>query len=271
MKQLVRKNSYNEIMKKVFIFFFLLFFLLKTDFIYAQNPDPSISPTPEPGSLGGRCGMENININQINVPRITVDLGNPYKWGCISLPIIGDLFCFSDILESARNTVADMLDFRTLQEQFRDLNICDAGLEPDDVTSPNCTCIDPNTRDLTRLSDLLCARHLRNNTDRERLSCSSCFLNGGYYSALGCIYFSNWQTFFERNVFGLSVSLAGLVALLCIIYAAIQMQLSQGNAEKIKKAQELLTSCIMGLMLILFSVFILRVIGVDILRIPGFR
>ena len=40
--------------------------------------------------------------------------------------------------------------------------------------------------------------------------------------------------------------------------------------EKIKKAQDLLTSCIMGLMLIIFAVFILRLVGVNILRIPGF-
>ena len=39
----------------------------------------------------------------------------------------------------------------------------------------------------------------------------------------------------------------------------------------LKKAQELITSCIMGLMLIIFSIFILRLIGVDILKIPGFE
>ena len=49
------------------------------------------------------------------------------------------------------------------------------------------------------------------------------------------------------------------------------MQTSQGNPEKLKKAQEMLTSCIMGLMLIIFSVLILRLIGVDILKIPGFN
>lgn len=257
-------------MKKVFIFFFLLFFLLKADFIYAQTPVLSISPTPEPGSLGGRCRMENIDINQIDIPKITTsNTDTSDKWGCHKLVIAE--FCLSDILSSAKKNVTNIIDFEALQQEFRDLNICDAGLEPDDVTRPDCTCIDPNTRGLTKLSDLLCTRYLKNSTNKEQASCMYCFLNGGYYSALGCIYFGDWKVFFERNVFGLLVSLAGLVALLCIVYAAIQMQLSQGSAEKIKKAQELLTSCIMGLMLILFSVFILKVIGVDILRIPGFR
>jgi hypothetical protein len=257
-------------MKKVLVIFFFLLILIKANFIYAQTPVSSVDSTPEPGSLGGRCRMENIDINQIDIPKITIsDTDTSDKWGCLKL-VIAEL-CLSDILSSAKNSVSNIIDFEALQQEFRDLNICDAGLEPDDITDSNCTCIDPNTRELTKLSDLLCMRYLKNSTDKEQLSCSSCFSNGGYYSALGCIYFGDWKVFFERNVFGLLVSLAGLVALLCIVYAAIQMQLSQGSAEKIKKAQELLTSCIMGLMLILFSVFILKVIGVDILRIPGFR
>jgi len=48
------------------------------------------------------------------------------------------------------------------------------------------------------------------------------------------------------------------------------MQSSQGNPEKLKKSQDMITSCIMGLMLIIFSIFILKLIGVDILKIPGF-
>jgi hypothetical protein len=66
------------------------------------------------------------------------------------------------------------------------------------------------------------------------------------------------------------LSIAAFIAIGCIIYAAVQIQLSQGDAEKLKKARETLTSCILGFMLIIFSVFILRVIGVDILQIPGF-
>jgi len=86
---------------------------------------------------------------------------------------------------------------------------------------------------------------------------------------MGCVY-TDTKDFIEKTVFGLGIGLAGGFALLCIIYAAFMMQSSQGNPEKLKKAQELITSCIMGLMLIIFSVFILRLIGVSILKIPGF-
>jgi hypothetical protein len=58
--------------------------------------------------------------------------------------------------------------------------------------------------------------------------------------------------------------------MLGIIFSAFQIQISQGNPEKIKKAREMLTSFVIGLLVIIFSVFILRLIGVDLLRIPGF-
>lgn len=95
-------------------------------------------------------------------------------------------------------------------------------------------------------------------------------LEGGVWTAIGCIKTSASQ-FITETVMGLGISLAGVIAFLCIIYSAFMLQTSGGNPERIKKAQEMLTSCIMGLILIIFSVFILRMIGVDILKIPGFN
>ena len=104
----------------------------------------------------------------------------------------------------------------------------------------------------------------------ERSECRDCINNkNGVWTAIGCIS-GDLSTVIKEKIFGLGVGFGGIVALLCIIYAAFQIQTSQGNPEKIKKGQELLTSCIMGLTLIIFSVFILKLIGVDILRIPGF-
>ncbi len=88
------------------------------------------------------------------------------------------------------------------------------------------------------------------------------------YTALGCI-----DTSFDGfigNVFNIGIGIAGLTALFCIIYASFILQTSQGNPERIQQAQENLTSCITGLILVIFSVLILRVIGGDILRIPQF-
>lgn len=44
---------------------------------------------------------------------------------------------------------------------------------------------------------------------------------------------------------------------------------SGGNTEKTKAGKELLTAAITGLMILIFSVFILDFFGLRILRIPG--
>jgi hypothetical protein len=136
---------------------------------------------------------------------------------------------------------------------------------PDALTS--CTCVSENAQDI-------CGYYHKKDTEDFK-ACSACMrLNdvdtkGKYiYTAIGCV--NATAEGIVSKLFGFGIGLAGGVALLCIIYASFQMQLSRGNPEKIKKAQELLTSCITGLIIIIFSVFILRVIGVDLLKIPGF-
>ena len=45
---------------------------------------------------------------------------------------------------------------------------------------------------------------------------------------------------------------------------------SQGVPDRLKAGQELLTSAISGLIMLIFSVFILKFIGVDILGLGSF-
>ena len=269
---------------KNFFNFFLIILILLSIFsfnVFSQQP----TPTSEEGTLGGKCKSANIDVSQINIPKISGPEDSSDKWGCINL-IFVKLFCVSDIFSSAQKSAVDFLDRGGILSQLSALGVCEPGLEPStlDIKDPNCICIDPNTKGLARLSDILCKKYIyvdeekikegkisKESILREFGQCSDCFANGGYWSGMGCIYFSNWQTFFEKNVFGLLIGLAGIISLFCIIYAAFQIQTSSGNAEKVKKAQELLTSCIMGLMLIIFSVFILKLIGIDILKIPGFK
>jgi hypothetical protein len=103
---------------------------------------------------------------------------------------------------------------------------------------------------------------------KKCLECSD--NNGGLYTGLGCIP-TTFSNFISNFLLGFGISLGGGISLMCIIYSAFMIQTSRGNADKIQHAQEQLTACITGLMLIIFSIFILRVIGVDILRIPGFQ
>ena len=87
------------------------------------------------------------------------------------------------------------------------------------------------------------------------------------YTAIGCIpiNYTDMINFFLR--WGLGI--AGGIAFLFIVYSGFMIITSSGNPDRLKAGQELLTSAIMGLMLIIFSVFILRTVGVDVLNLPG--
>jgi hypothetical protein len=75
---------------------------------------------------------------------------------------------------------------------------------------------------------------------------------------------------FVKNIFTIVLGLAGGIALLMIIIAGYKFMTSAGNPEALKGATEQLTSAIVGLLFIILSFVILQIIGVDILRIPGF-
>ena len=126
----------------------------------------------------------------------------------------------------------------------------------------SCVCVKEETLGLANLCSNL--------RSAEKSECLNCVNNeDGVWTGIGCLT-TDFSAFIKDKVFGIGLGLAGAVSLLCIIYSAFMLQTSQGSPEKIKKAQELLTNCIIGLILIIFSVFILRLIGVTILKIPGF-
>ncbi len=104
---------------------------------------------------------------------------------------------------------------------------------------------------------------------RQYIGCLSCALYGGYPSALGCMPMDKVERFLAEGVLGWGITFAGAFSILCIIYGAIQFQLSAGESAKVQKAQKLITQCVVGLLIILFSIFLLRFVGVNLLRIYG--
>lgn len=52
-------------------------------------------------------------------------------------------------------------------------------------------------------------------------------------------------------------------------YAGFLLMSSSGDPKKTQAGKELLTAAIAGLVFLLFSIFILRVVGIEILQIPG--
>lgn len=88
-------------------------------------------------------------------------------------------------------------------------------------------------------------------------------------SALGAI--STDPQGFILWLFRILLSISGGIALLAIIAAGYRYMTSQGNAEAVKAAQEQITSAIVGLLFLVFSMVMLQVIGVDIIQLPGLK
>ena len=88
-------------------------------------------------------------------------------------------------------------------------------------------------------------------------------------TAIGCIPFGDTNAF-VGFILRWAIGVGGGIAFLLILMATFQIMSSSGDPERLKGGQELLTSAIAGLIMLIFSVFILKVIGVDILKLPGF-
>lgn len=248
------------------------------------TPTPAvIPPTPTPVVPVGaadagevlNCGFSNADFEgkqkccATNISSIEFSIPNDFNdcsWYDASCQISQRLQSY--ITDKAR---ADMDESRTKYNQILSSN---GGILPECFVG---TC---ETRGGVRKcwpekASAICERYIKDDDYDSYSKCDTCMNQNlafgkanKYYSAIGCI-----DTSFEgivAQVFTLGIGAAGMVALGCIIYSAFIMQTSMGNPEQLQKAQENITSCITGLILIILSIFILRILGVDILRIPGF-
>lgn len=247
-------------MRKFFVVFFLIFNIFLIRFylypINAQTIEESLerlNQIPQKCEIGDKCCNAAGLYLHIPSPNIPFPFDKVAELGAGAVNFI---------LDNTFNKASGLLEkFLLSIFGIRQKTFCQVG-SPSSDNPDNCYCQGEN-----RVLNNLCV-NIAN--EKERSECLRCVGNNiGVWTAIGCVY-SDLDKFITEKVFGWGIGLAGIIALLCIIYSAFTLQTSGGNPEKIKKAQELLTSCIMGLMLIIFSVFILRLIGVDILKIPGF-
>jgi len=260
-------------MKKIFLVLFILissFLFFSITAVGAQTPTPANQSFQMPGLTCGDAESKDANIQKCCLS------------GNLSLKdkiVVPEVFCVSDLFSSPvkagcpGNMINGIVGYffsawpiKNIEEYYtgiaQKVNPCITGNPSTlDYSNPSCVCkIAPAT------TKVLCDKYLANSKDYR--SCVTC-ADKGVWTSIGCVK-NDLNSFIGETVFGTGIGLAGGLSLLCIIYAAFMMQSSEGNPEKLKKAQEMITSCIMGLMLIIFSVFILRLIGVSILKIPGF-
>lgn len=88
----------------------------------------------------------------------------------------------------------------------------------------------------------------------------------GIVTALGCIPVGSTQDFVAWFLEWI-IGIAGGIGFLFIIFASFQIMTAQGDPQKLNGGRELLTAAVSGLILVVFSVFILKVIGVDVLHL----
>ncbi|MFZ3301489.1 MAG: hypothetical protein WA152_02100 [Microgenomates group bacterium] len=92
----------------------------------------------------------------------------------------------------------------------------------------------------------------------------TCNGGNGINTAIGCIPIGDTNSFVSW-ILGWSIGVGGGIAFLLIIYASFMIMTSQGDPPRLKAGQEVLTSAISGIIMLIFSVFILNFIGFDIL------
>ncbi len=246
-----------------FLLFFSSFFLVKN--IHAQlDSSEGIQQLKDttgdiPGMTCGDATNEQINkccnTGDVNT---NINIQDPRIW---CLPFGGPCASSlpSDMFNAFIKTSSFPKQIEKLSKLAKNSGGCVVG-EPDNPNSQSCTC------KATALSTLCTTYFATNQTEMSQcLKCTAS--NRAVWTGLGCIKVS--ASGFVSTIMTIGVGLAGVVALLCIIYAAFLMQTSAGNPERLKKAREYLTNCIIGLLIILFSIFILRLVGVNILQIPG--
>lgn len=100
-------------------------------------------------------------------------------------------------------------------------------------------------------------------------TCKKCFTDGKSWTAIGCI--ETTPQGFITQFLTFAIGIAGGIAFLLILFGGFQMMTSAGNPERLTAGKELVGAAISGLLLIIFSLFLLRLIGFSILGIPGFK
>lgn len=100
-------------------------------------------------------------------------------------------------------------------------------------------------------------------------SCVDCQTQSqGVWTAVGCIPAE--PSSLIKTVITIGVGIGGGVALLMTLIGGFLLTTSQGNPKQQETAKEMITSAVIGLLFVMFSVVILQFIGVTILQIPGF-
>ncbi len=146
---------------------------------------------------------------------------------------------------------------------FSTIGECESSCQADPDASPEATIsiIKPESCDCKGVISQECVDQGNTPAECTRQVC-------GIRTMIGCVptdpgSIPGW-------LFTLSLPIAGAAAFALMLYGAFLILTSSGNPDRLKEGQEILFSALAGLLLIIFSVFTMRLVGVTILKIPGF-
>lgn len=179
---------------------------------------------------------------------------------------------FRDDLGSSQRPIDP--DIYTIHLQYADKGmICQAHFRLETYIPPNTTPspppVVPTSGPIDQIPDLSVVRicdSVKENDAKD--TCEECVINGKIWTALGCI--KTDISGFVGSFFQIGLGVAGGIAFLFLIYGGVLVMTSAGNPETVQQGKDIITSAITGLLLIIFSVLLLQLISVDILKIPGF-
>lgn len=88
-------------------------------------------------------------------------------------------------------------------------------------------------------------------------------------TAIGCIPIGD-PLELAKFLLSWGIGVGSGIAFLLIVYSGFMIISSGGDPEKLNAGKQLLTAAVFGLLFMIFGVFILRIIGVDLLGLPEF-
>ncbi len=110
-------------------------------------------------------------------------------------------------------------------------------------------------------------------------SCHSCLYNSANqpqqnktWTPIGCIGFDIGQPGgFVQTVLRFITGIAGGLSFLGFLWGGFQLTISRGDPGRVNAGRSMILASLGAFLLILFSVFLLHFIGVEILALPGFQ
>lgn len=93
-----------------------------------------------------------------------------------------------------------------------------------------------------------------------------CDNGNGIDTGLGCIPYS--ITGMIRKLLPVLFGISGGIAFLIMVYGFIMVSTSSGDEKKLQEARNIVTSAIVGLLVVIFALFLYRLIVVNILQLP---